>query len=62
MTADRRRVVLAGDPAAAFLLAAKGDEIPKRFESLVAALTAPPVEIATANNAEPVQSNKRKKK
>jgi len=37
LTADRCRVVKVGDPAAAFLLAQKGDEIPPRFLALISA-------------------------
>lgn len=54
LTDDRRRVVKENDPAAAFLLAAVGDEVPQRFARLI--------ETPAANPPEAVPEKPRRKK
>lgn len=45
LTSDRLRVVFADNPEAAFLLAAKGTEIPREFVHLVKPVVEPVPEI-----------------
>lgn len=55
---DRSRVVKEGDPAAAFLLAVKGSEIPKEHEGKIspaAEVESSPVKVETKESALPTR-------
>ena len=61
LTADRRRVVLEGNPAAAFLLVPKGIEIPKSFEGMAVESFEPPTEPTAFKTKETAQPKLRRR-